>query len=390
MSDTTFFEQKKARSILVDSESKVISSICGSKAGHYWKPESVFYEYAGRGNNWAYGYYDLKGSKRHQKSIQKTPSTAKSTRRSVTAPLITELKPSILSTTMDAIRREAEAADFFSGVVMTHSIAGGTGSGLGSHLVEDIKDQYPHHPLLSVSIAPFQGGGETPLQSYNSLLTLTWLQQYTDGIILFQNGQLMKSLSSIFAKTNPSNVDAKGQYRLSLSEVNLYIANAMAGLFLPTAPADSTKNGSFNLMDLITCVCPVHNLKFMELNTFPFVTNVKKKPPKSLMTWRDVTNGLLSTTCRYTRESIARTVTARVIVRGASDDFSPSSMMTQIQKGHSIVRWNDRPLQVQAKYEAGAYLHWYHQHGLEEDTLVSSFETMRRIMDDYETFTLET
>ena len=44
---------------------------------------------------------------------------------------------------MDMIDREADGSDSLEGFVMTHSIAGGTGSGLGSYLLEALNDRFP-------------------------------------------------------------------------------------------------------------------------------------------------------------------------------------------------------------------------------------------------------
>ena len=58
-----------------------------------------------------------------------------------------------------------------------HSLTGGTGSGLGSHLVESIRDTYPLAHILSVAVSPHVSG-DSPLQSYNSLLSLAALQRW--------------------------------------------------------------------------------------------------------------------------------------------------------------------------------------------------------------------
>jgi len=44
---------------------------------------------------------------------------------------------------IDMIDREADGSDSLEGFVMTHSIAGGTGSGFGSFLLEALNDRYP-------------------------------------------------------------------------------------------------------------------------------------------------------------------------------------------------------------------------------------------------------
>jgi tubulin gamma len=41
------------------------------------------------------------------------------------------------------IDREAEGSDSLEGFMLTHSIAGGTGSGLGSFVLEKVSDRFP-------------------------------------------------------------------------------------------------------------------------------------------------------------------------------------------------------------------------------------------------------
>ena len=62
------------------------------------------------------------------------------------------------------------------GTIVVHSLTGGTGSGLGSHLVERIRDTYPLAHVMSVAVSP-HSSGDSPLQHYNSLLSLASLQR---------------------------------------------------------------------------------------------------------------------------------------------------------------------------------------------------------------------
>ena len=43
----------------------------------------------------------------------------------------------------DIIDREADGSDSLEGFILTHSIAGGTGSGMGSYILERLADRYP-------------------------------------------------------------------------------------------------------------------------------------------------------------------------------------------------------------------------------------------------------
>lgn len=57
---------------------------------------------------------------------------------------------------MDMIDREADGSDSLEGFVMCHSIAGGTGSGLGSYILEALGDRYGKKLVQTYSIFPNQ------------------------------------------------------------------------------------------------------------------------------------------------------------------------------------------------------------------------------------------
>ena len=59
---------------------------------------------------------------------------------------------------------------------MLHSLCGGTGGGLGSRVLEAIREDYQLQHVVSGVVAPFSSG-DTPLQHYNALLSLTSLQK---------------------------------------------------------------------------------------------------------------------------------------------------------------------------------------------------------------------
>lgn len=102
-------------------------------------------------------------------------------------------------------------------------------TGFGSHLVELIREEYPLAYILSVAVAPFHTG-ETPLQHYNSLLCLSWLQKYTDGILLFSNDDVLSTLQRNDAKLTSFKPSSK---TISFGDLNDYIANTVATTCLP-------------------------------------------------------------------------------------------------------------------------------------------------------------
>lgn len=70
-----------------------------------------------------------------------------------------------------------------------NSLAGGTGSGLGSHLMELLSDEFPSQKKLNVCVVPHLTG-EVILQAYNCILTISTLYQQSEGIILIENDQI--------------------------------------------------------------------------------------------------------------------------------------------------------------------------------------------------------
>lgn len=52
------------------------------------------------------------------------------------------------------IRKEAEECDCLQGFQLVHSIGGGTGSGLGSLLIERIRDMHPDPIISSHTVIP--------------------------------------------------------------------------------------------------------------------------------------------------------------------------------------------------------------------------------------------
>jgi hypothetical protein len=68
--------------------------------------------------------------------------------------------------------------------MLLHSIAGGTGSGLGSYLLERMNDRYPKKLIQTYSVFPdTQGGGDVVVNPYNSLLAMRRLTQSADSVV---------------------------------------------------------------------------------------------------------------------------------------------------------------------------------------------------------------
>lgn len=102
--------------------------------------------------------------------------------------------------------------------------------GLGSFILEQLRDDYPLAYIFSVAVAPFSLG-ETPLQHYNTLLCLSWQQTYSDAVLLFQNDYVLQ-------QAQKSTRAEKGAGRhssedVSVGEMNRHISQTLCNSFLP-------------------------------------------------------------------------------------------------------------------------------------------------------------
>ena len=92
---------------------------------------------------------------------------------------------------MEMIEREADGSDSLEGFVLIHSIAGGTGSGLGSYLLERLNDRFSKKVIKTYSVFP-SGHTDGVVHPYNSLLTLKRLALNADATTVLDNLSLEK------------------------------------------------------------------------------------------------------------------------------------------------------------------------------------------------------
>ncbi|BDA42973.1 Tubulin gamma chain [Coccomyxa sp. Obi] len=177
------------RALLIDLEPRVINSIQNSDIKNLFNPENVFLSShgGGAGNNWASGY--------HQgESVQED--------------------------ILDMIDREAGYSDSLEGFVLCHSIAGGTGSGMGSYLLEALGDRFPKKLIQTYSVFPNQNetaASDVVVQPYNSLLTLKRLTLNADAVVVLDNTALNRIAVERLHISNPS-----------FSETNSLVSTVMA------------------------------------------------------------------------------------------------------------------------------------------------------------------
>ena len=177
-----------------------------------YNPENVFIskEGGGAGNNWASGY--TQGEK-------------------------------VQEEIMEMIDREADGSDSLEGFVLIHSIAGGTGSGMGSYLLEKLNDRFPKKLIQTYSVFPNQlETSDVVVQPYNSLLTLKRLALNADCVVVLDNTALNRIAVDRLKIPNPSLLQTNSLVStvMSASTTTLrypgYMNNDLIGLLASLIP----------------------------------------------------------------------------------------------------------------------------------------------------------
>lgn len=114
-----------------------------------------------------------------------------------------------------------ERCDLHKGFLTLQSVAGGTGSGLGSFLTEQLADHYPSSYLLNTVVWPYQSG-EVIVQNYNAMLTMASLSAVSHGILVLQNDSANAICQKLLRIKSPS-----------FHEMNSVLATHLASAFLP-------------------------------------------------------------------------------------------------------------------------------------------------------------
>ena len=73
---------------------------------------------------------------------------------------------------------------------MTHSLGGGTGSGMGTLLISKLKEEYPDRIMTTFSVIPSPKVSETVVEPYNATLSIHQLLESTDETFCIDNEAL--------------------------------------------------------------------------------------------------------------------------------------------------------------------------------------------------------
>ena len=170
----------RARAVLVDMESGVLSALSrSSQSSLFDSAVCVVSDVSGSGNNWAHGYCVF--------------------------------GPQYGEAVLESVRRQAEACDSLQAFVMTHSTGGGTGSGLGSYVLELLSDEYAGVYRIDQCVLPSLERDDVVTSPYNAALSLPTVCRSADVVLPVDNQALVDACDA-FHKSQPSAAQTGGAH----------------------------------------------------------------------------------------------------------------------------------------------------------------------------------
>ncbi|KAF9803360.1 hypothetical protein SFRURICE_007206 [Spodoptera frugiperda] len=302
------------RAVLLDLEPRVIHTIMNSPYAKLYNPENVYLSKhgGGAGNNWASGY--AQGEKLNEEVF-------------------------------DIINREADGSDNLEGFVLCHSIAGGTGSGMGSYILEHLSDRFPKKLVQTYSVFPnLDEISDVVVQPYNSLLTLKRLTESADCVMVLDNTALNRIASDRLHIQNPS-----------FAQINTLVSTIMSA--------------STATLSLVAPLIPTPRLHFLMTGYTPLTADheLNTAPKIRKTTVLDVMQRLLQPKNMMVSLSPDRTnqhcyISILNIIQGEVDPSQVHKSLQRIRerKLASFIPWGPASIQV-ALSRRSPYVHASHK-----------------------------
>jgi tubulin delta len=385
---TSFFDVDEevpvARAVRIDMEKKVIARAEQDvqRSGVWRYPRG--YECSGKsgsGNNWARGY--------------------------------TGFTLSAKQAFLDILRKQTEKCDLLNGFMMISGVAGGTGSGVGVAISEQIRDEFPNASLVHQSVWPYSSG-EVIVQDYNAILTLSHLYEVSDGIIVLENDQLHRICTQ--------RLDIKNT---SMNDVNRVAAHILSSVWKPVCNERHPPYRLVNDIPYYLCNHPAY--KLLQLKSTPIIREGSLS--HTVTTWPGllkrlcqmaITNTAVDEEINWATTESDRTMKAvqnMLFLRGnGSHQADPSVLQhralyaqqstppqlhfvqhrgtflgydkcaTLLSNSQAIIHSLDHIVQRSwSMFTAHSYLHQYECHGVTRDDFMASFLTLEQVLHDYRT-----
>merc|ERR1711903_253185 len=186
-------------------------SVRAGPFGQLFRRDNFVFGQTGAGNNWAKGHY-TEGAE-------------------------------LIDSVLDVVRKEAEGCDCLQGFQVTHSLGGGTGSGMGTLLISKVREEYPDRIMETFSVMPSPKVSDTVVEPYNAVLSFHQLVENADECMLLDNEALYDICFRTLKLTTPTYGDLNHLVSAAISGVTCGLRFPRLHFFM-TGFAPLTSRGS--------------------------------------------------------------------------------------------------------------------------------------------------
>jgi len=364
------------RTILVDLEPGTMDSVRSGPMGRLFRPDNFVFGQSGAGNNWAKGHY-TEGAE-------------------------------MVDNVLDVIRKETEACDCLQGFQLTHSLGGGTGSGMGTLLLTKIKEEYPDRIMSTFSIIPSPKVSDTVVEPYNATLSFHQLLEHADEVFCIDNEALYDICYRTLKIPNPA-----------YGDLNHLISQTMSGV---TTCLRFPGQLNADLRKLAVNMVPFPRLHFFMPGYAPLVSSgsqAYEATSVAQLTAQLFSAGNMMTACNPAH---GKYLTVAAIYRGRLSMKEVDEQLLTIQNKHSssFVEWIPHNIktavcdfppkglsmsatfignstsmqeifkrvteQFSAMFRRKAFLHWYTGEGMDESEFIEAETDLNDLVSEYQQY----